>query len=189
MESSTANEDGTKIVTVDVNPSPKDDPANQKIRHFRVPPGLCIKTRLSGQPLIWKWFFIFMQTHFDNKCARVGLTLKVRVFGTRKWPIAESPTGGTDFARRVTPETKNQPVNQKMTEIQVDFSKGFFEWDNSWVKRKASIGNIVEHPPTSAVGLYTAWELWNLRVRNGCQAGMVLLPFPLQKTSYVMMHL
>ena len=31
------------------------------IGHFRVPPGLCIKTRLSAQPLIWKWFFILMQ--------------------------------------------------------------------------------------------------------------------------------
>ena len=31
------------------------------IRHFRVRPGLCIKTRLSAQPLIWKWFFILMQ--------------------------------------------------------------------------------------------------------------------------------
>ena len=29
--------------------------------HFRVPPCLCIKTRLSAQPLIWKWFFILMQ--------------------------------------------------------------------------------------------------------------------------------
>ena len=31
------------------------------IGHFRVPPGLCIKTRLSAQPLICKWFFILMQ--------------------------------------------------------------------------------------------------------------------------------
>ena len=31
------------------------------IGHFRVPPGLCFKTRLSAQPLIWKWFFIVMQ--------------------------------------------------------------------------------------------------------------------------------
>ena len=29
--------------------------------HFRVPSCLCIKTRLSAQPLIWKWFFILMQ--------------------------------------------------------------------------------------------------------------------------------
>ena len=31
------------------------------IRHFRVPPSLCIKRRLSAQPLIWKWFFILIQ--------------------------------------------------------------------------------------------------------------------------------
>ena len=31
------------------------------IGHFRVPPGLCIKTRSSAQPLIRKWFFILMQ--------------------------------------------------------------------------------------------------------------------------------
>ena len=31
------------------------------IGHFRVPPGLCTKTRLGAQPLIWRWFFILMQ--------------------------------------------------------------------------------------------------------------------------------
>ena len=31
------------------------------IGHFRVPPRLCIKTRLGAQPLIWKWFFILTQ--------------------------------------------------------------------------------------------------------------------------------
>ena len=34
------------------------------IGHFRVPSGLCLKTRLSAQSLIWKWFFIRMQTKF-----------------------------------------------------------------------------------------------------------------------------
>ena len=29
--------------------------------HFRVPPGLCIKTRLSAQPFIWKRFCILLQ--------------------------------------------------------------------------------------------------------------------------------
>ena len=29
--------------------------------HFRVPPGLCSKRRLSAQPLIWKWLFILVQ--------------------------------------------------------------------------------------------------------------------------------
>ena len=32
-----------------------------QIGHFRVSPGLCLKTRLSAQPLIWKWIFILMQ--------------------------------------------------------------------------------------------------------------------------------
>ena len=47
-------------------------------RHFRVTPGLCIKTRLSAQPLIWKWLFILMQ---------------IKLIFTRKvctWPHFES---------------------------------------------------------------------------------------------------
>ena len=32
------------------------------IGHFRVPPGLCFKTRVGGKPLIRKSFFIVMQT-------------------------------------------------------------------------------------------------------------------------------
>ena len=31
------------------------------IGHFRVPPGLCFKTRVGAQPLIWKSFFILKQ--------------------------------------------------------------------------------------------------------------------------------
>ena len=33
----------------------------KRIGHFRVPPGLCFKTRVGAQPLIWKSFFILMQ--------------------------------------------------------------------------------------------------------------------------------
>ena len=29
--------------------------------HFRVPPDLCFKTRLSALPLIWKYFLILME--------------------------------------------------------------------------------------------------------------------------------
>ena len=36
------------------------------IRHFRVPPDLSIKTRLSAQPLIWKWFFILIQVKLNS---------------------------------------------------------------------------------------------------------------------------
>ena len=48
------------------------------ISHFRVPPALCIETRLSAQPLIRRWFFILMQ---------------IKLIFTRKvaaWPHFES---------------------------------------------------------------------------------------------------
>ena len=54
----------------------------KQIGHFRVPPVLCIKTRLSAQPHANK-------THFHKKGCALGLILKVRVFGTRKWPIGQ----------------------------------------------------------------------------------------------------
>ena len=34
---------------------------NLGIGHFRVPSGLCFKTRVGAQPFIWKSFFILMQ--------------------------------------------------------------------------------------------------------------------------------
>ena len=50
--------------------------------------GLCIKTRLSGQPFIWKGFFILMQIKFIFTRLDMHLaSLKVRVFGTQTWPI------------------------------------------------------------------------------------------------------
>ena len=39
----------------------ENESVSYRIGHFRVHPGLCIKMRLSARPLIWKWFFIFMQ--------------------------------------------------------------------------------------------------------------------------------
>ena len=180
-ESPTANEDGTKIVVVDVNSSPKDDPANQKIGHFQVPTGLCIKTRLRAQPLIWKWFFIFMKTHFHNKIlctcwphfeSEGFWNSEVAYCRKSNWRYRFCKTGHPRNWRSTSkPENGGNPTR---------FLRGIV-WGQLMSQRgKASNGNIVEHPPTSAVGLCTAWELWNLRV-NGCQAGIVLLPFPLQK--------
>ena len=52
--------------------------------------GLCIKRRLSSQPLIWKCFsFSCKKTNFHKKGCALDLLLKVRVFGTRKWPITK----------------------------------------------------------------------------------------------------
>jgi len=44
------------------------------IGHFQVLPGLCIKTRLGAQPLIWKWFFILMQIKLISTRKVVHLT-------------------------------------------------------------------------------------------------------------------
>ena len=59
------------------------------IGHFRVPPGLCIKTRLGAQPLIWKWYFILMQIKLISTRKVEHLTsFWYRGPGlTLKWPI------------------------------------------------------------------------------------------------------
>ena len=53
---------------------------HRSIGHFRVPPGLCIKTRLSAQPLIWNWFFILMQIKliFKRKVVHLDSFWKLR---------------------------------------------------------------------------------------------------------------
>ena len=45
-----------------------------KIGHFRVSPGLCFKTRVGAQPLIWKSLFILMQIKliFTRKVAHLA---------------------------------------------------------------------------------------------------------------------
>ena len=48
--------------------------------HFRVVPSLCFKAKLSAKPLTWRWVL-------HKKGFTLNLVLKVRVFGTRKWPI------------------------------------------------------------------------------------------------------
>ena len=45
------------------------------IGHFQVPPGLCFKTRVGAQPLIWKSFFILIQIKliFTRKVVHLAL--------------------------------------------------------------------------------------------------------------------
>ena len=59
-------------------------------RRGRVPPGLCVKTRVGAQPLDMEIIFHSHgnKTHFHKKGCAPSLILKVRVFGTRKWPIS-----------------------------------------------------------------------------------------------------
>ena len=46
----------------------------------RVPTGLCIKTTLSAQPLIWKWFLIFVQIKVIFTRSTLGFIFKVAFF-------------------------------------------------------------------------------------------------------------
>ena len=58
--------------------------------HFRDATSLFCKTRPSAKPFLWWWFFYYHanKTHFHKKGFALGLVLRVRVFGTRKWPIS-----------------------------------------------------------------------------------------------------
>ena len=61
------------------------------IGRFRVPPGLCFKTRVGAQPLIWKSFFILMQTKliFTRKVVHLKPHFESEGFWNSeiKWPI------------------------------------------------------------------------------------------------------
>ena len=59
------------------------------IGHFRVLLGLRIKTRLSAQAFDMEMSFHSHanKTHFHKKGCALDLILKVRVCGTRRWPV------------------------------------------------------------------------------------------------------
>ena len=61
---------------------------NRLIGHFRVPPGLCFQNegRCSAFDLEIIFYSHANKTHFPKKGCAPSLILKVRVFGTRKWP-------------------------------------------------------------------------------------------------------
>ena len=57
------------------------------IGHFPVPPGLCFRTRIGAQPLIWKSFFILMQI----KLIFTGKVVRLASFW--KWGFLELASG------------------------------------------------------------------------------------------------
>ena len=72
-----------------------------KIGHFQVPPGLCIRTRLSAQPLIWKWFFILTQV-------KLIFTRKVEHLASFwKWGFFELGSGLFSRGLELIRKTKN----------------------------------------------------------------------------------
>ena len=60
-----------------------------QIGHFRVQLSLHFKARLRAKSLLWKSVFIHIEiaTNYHNKNFALGLALKERLRGTRKWSI------------------------------------------------------------------------------------------------------
>ena len=54
------------------------------IDYFRVAPNLCFKTRLSGKPMIWKYFFILMEMKLviTRKALYLALFWKLGLWNT-----------------------------------------------------------------------------------------------------------
>ena len=76
-----------KMSALQANKTDTQKLETDKIGHFRVPPGLCIKTRLSACSALEMIFHTHAnKTHFHKKGCALGLILKVRVFGTWKCP-------------------------------------------------------------------------------------------------------
>ena len=76
-----------KMSALQANKTDTQKLETDKIGHFRVPPGLCIKTRLSACSAFEMIFHSHAnKTHFHMKGCALGLILKVRVFGTWKCP-------------------------------------------------------------------------------------------------------
>ena len=59
------------------------------IGHYRVAPCRCFNAKLTAKPKIWEWFFYSHEneTHYYRARFPLSLVLKVRVFGTGKWPF------------------------------------------------------------------------------------------------------
>ena len=75
--------------------------------HFRVPPGLCFKTRgVGAQPLIWKSFFILMQIKliFTRKVVHLALFWK--------WGFLELGSGLLSFGSLCVTLGKRQEVQR-----------------------------------------------------------------------------
>ena len=90
-----------------------------QIGHFWVPPGLRIKTKLSAQPLIWKWFFIFMQIKLFSTRQVVHLA---SFWNWRFWEIAS----GLFFGGKL-PGSSNSITRvtlKKVHNLKLSFSKG-----------------------------------------------------------------
>ena len=102
---------------------------------------LCIKTRKSAQPFVWKWFFILMliKLNFNKTGCALGLILKVKVFGTGKWHISCCPV---------------------ITKFRVQFHVKLGFWGSPHVRQSESW--IMYSTPWFRIPGTGFWSQWNL---------------------------
>ena len=103
------------------------------IGHFRVPQGLCFKTRVGAHRSAFDMEIIFHshanKSHFLKKCCAPNLILKVSVFGTRKWPIGRNTDpvfSATSMANRPFPSCPKLLFQSEANCEATDIKKIFF---------------------------------------------------------------
>ena len=68
------------------------------VGHFRVPPGLCIKTRLGAQPFLWRWVLFAWEWKIISIACSISKVEHLTSFWyrgpgeNRKWPISLRPS-------------------------------------------------------------------------------------------------
>ena len=108
-----------------------------EIGHFRVPPGLCFKTRVGAQPLIWKSFFILMQIKL------IFIRKVVHLASFWKWGFLELESGPLTNTRlrrgfKLFPSQRsslaiNQRINKGITVTTVTVTYGNIWFYNKWI--------------------------------------------------------
>ena len=102
--------------------------ASLRVGHFRVPPGPLYENEVKHSTFDMKMIFHSQanKTHFHKKGCALGLILKVRVFGTRKWPIRYF-------------------INEKGTGADRNATRNSF-WDCYWERAGQPLANYFSRP-------------------------------------------
>ena len=128
----------------------------REITHFRVVSSLFFKAKLSAKLLIWKLLFILMQMSLA-----LSLVSKVRLFGTRKWPV-------NCHSATFHGEHENKTTN------------GSFSFRQTWVRfPKIQFQGNLSHTLT----FKTSWNNRDKILKNAFWSNVISLPTNTPPTS------
>ena len=96
------------------------------VGHFRVPPGLCIKTRLSAQPFLWKWVLFVWEWKIISLACSISKVEHLTSF----WYRGPGELGnGFDLIDRL--ETRSRSIQYSKSRRSAFFS---------WLRRSCRVG-------------------------------------------------